>query len=111
MSNFTSVSDITRAVINTAAGGTVEIVAAVSGKRIKVYAIFFTLASATTVNIKSASTTLTGDMTLSSFSLDPMMFGKNMFPWLQTAAGEALNFTFGGAVQCSGVVYYTTTDA
>lgn len=107
---------MTRKVINTAAGSTVEMVAAVSGKTIKVYDCFFALATATTVDIKSATTTLTGVMTLAAsvihhigpIAIDPGdPVSSKAVPVLVCASGEALNFAFGGAVQTSGSLIYT----
>ena len=102
--------NIERVVINTAAGSTVEIKAAVAGKKIKVYGGFLTLASGTLI-IKSATTALTGAMTLTTLQLPIMDFGGGFVPWFETVAGDALNFTFSGAVQCSGVLFVTDSDA
>jgi len=80
-----------------------ELVAAVAGKKIVVHRIFFTLASSTTFQFKSAATALTGAMTGTEFKLD-----MSEYPWMKTAAGEALNLALGAEEQCSGRIYYST---
>ena len=104
---FRNLRRLTRLKVDTNAGGTIELVAAQSGKKIKVIAGFLALASSSTLNFKSATTSLTGPMTLTSLGLEPLKIAVDeVLPWFETAAGEALNLAFGGAVQCSGVLFY-----
>lgn len=110
MANFTNIDRLKSVVVNTAAGGTVEAVAAVTGKRIKVYGLFLYLASSTTVSFQSATTTLTGLMTMTSIIIQPIEVGGRMVPIMKTVAGEALNIAYGGLVQCSGIIFYTNDD-
>jgi hypothetical protein len=97
------------AVINDATGS-LAAVAAQSGKVIRVWGLVLTLASATTLTVKSGTTALSGPMSVSGMTLDPPRGRPSddcAFPWWETAAGEALNLVLGGAVQMSGTLLYT----
>lgn len=96
-----------RAVINTAAGSTVALIAGVSGKTTRVFAVHLTLAAGT-LTFKQGSTALTGAMTFSSLSLDPARDDSGMLiPHFVCASGADFNLTFSGANQCSGYALYT----
>lgn len=98
---------LTRLKVDHSAGGTLELVAAATGEKVKVMAMCLTLASPTTLDFKSASTSLTGPLALSTINLDPLSFvDMEVEPWFQTTAGEALNLTFGAAVRCTGIIFY-----
>jgi hypothetical protein len=72
---------------------------------IKVYGIFLTLATPTTLTIKNgAGSSLTGAMTLSSLFL-PIQSE----PYFTTTSTNNLVINLGSAVQCSGTVYYLDT--
>lgn len=96
--------------INDAASGDNTIVAAVTGKRIKVYAVF--LNATGTVNCKwkdGASTDLTGDMNFQAREgytgdVDPPAF------LLATSAGNALVLNLSAAVAVDGWVAYWDDD-
>lgn len=93
--------------IDTAAGSTVALVAGVTGKTTRVYAIVFTLASGT-VKFNQGSTDLTGAMTLTFLNLAPMLRGEGDWqPHFLCASGAAFNLIFSGANQCSGYALYT----
>ncbi len=102
---------VLRAAVSAASSGDNTLVAAVTGKRIKVLALVLVAASAVTVRLESGAggTALTGVMNLAASDL------RVVFPpsepgyhWVETAAGELLNLELGDAVQVSGcVVYYT----
>lgn len=101
------ISRLQHKLVNTSAGGTLECIAAVSGERISIYAVELVLASATTVEFKSGLTSLTGPQTLTSKVLDFLAALDAMYPRYVCTVSEAFNITFGSAVQCSGVIYYT----
>jgi hypothetical protein len=92
-----------------ASSGANTAIAAVASTPIQVYSLVLTLASSTTVQLKSGSTALTGAMTGTSFVFDfrPQARGGNV-PWFVTAPGDAFVVTLGSAVQCSGQVTYGT---
>ncbi len=95
---------VKRAIIDKATAATHEIVAAVAGKKIRVLGFYAVAAGAVVATWKSATTAVTGAMTMATgvaVHAPPAGFG-----WFETAAGEALNLTLGGAVQVSGNVIY-----
>lgn len=98
---------ILRAVVDSAAGGSLTIVSGTSGKTIRILGLDLNTASSTTIQFKSGSTALTGAMTVTSKHLDPIVMNDQMVPWFTCASGEAFVITMGGAVQISGVVLYT----
>lgn len=109
-----AVPRIYTAVINESSSGDQEIVAAVAGKSIHVLHYAFTVASALTVTWKSASTAISGPMSLTAginsaggFATD----GGFVIPLMKTAGGEALNAGLGGAVAMGGHITYTLLDA
>ena len=99
---------ILNAVINFATAATHEIITAVTGKKIKIVNLMFTVAGETNITLKS-------DTTLKSGALD---FGGTDEPRgmaqhfgdapLETVSGEAFKMTSSGAVQVSGYVTYFT---
>ena len=96
--------------ISDANSGDNTILSAVSGLRIKVYAIHFNVTG--TVNMKwlSGSTDLTGDMNFQAregytAAVNPPAI------LLQTAAGEALILNLSGAVAVDGWIAYWADDA
>ena len=89
-----------------ASSGDNTIVAAVAGQVIRVYKIFFVVASAVSVKFKDgAGTDLTAAMSLTgsgSFVLD-----FDPYPWVSTTSGNAFVINLSGAVQASGRLWYT----
>lgn len=92
------------------AGATTELVAAVTGKRIRVIAVVANANVAGTVTFKSATTAISGDFSLAAtggFVLPPVPEeSARYYGWMDTAAGEALNVT---TVTCTldGVLVYS----
>lgn len=90
----------------------VELVAAVSGARIRVTGLFLSMATASTIKLQSATTDLMGTMSLAAATplvlpSSPPHEGSGERPgYCETATGEALNIVLGGAVQTSGVLEY-----
>ena len=102
---------IKRAVISGAASGDNTLVAAVSGKQIKVLAVLLVVTGDVDVRFESDAdgTALTGVMSLAAdgngFVLPMSVPG---YHWFETVAGELLNLELSAAVQASGcLVYYT----
>jgi hypothetical protein len=96
--------------ISCALSGNNVIVAAVSGKRIKVYVIVFI--STGTVNAKwcSASTDLTGDKNFQAREGYTLAVNPPAI-LLQTVAGETLNLNLSAAVAVDGWIAYWDDDA
>lgn len=96
------------AAINRATSG--ELVAAVTGKRIRVLSYLFSVATTTTVRFDSAATPLTGAMTATAGNAFPSPSPINLpggsVGQMQTEPGEALNVTLGAGVQISGHLVY-----
>jgi hypothetical protein len=104
-----STQAVQRAIISAASAGNNTIVAAVTGKKIRVLAMSLTGAGAVTFAFQSGAggTALTGTTTLSTV---PHVFNFNPVGWIETAAGVLLNLSLGGAVQVSGVINYVLVD-
>jgi hypothetical protein len=90
--------------IDQGSAGTTEIVAAVTGSRIRILAAVFTgVGSSITVALQSASTQLTGEIGAATFLSVTLPF--NPAGWVQTEAGEAFQITStNGAI--NGCVVY-----
>lgn len=85
------------------------VVAAVSGKKIRVRGLFLTAFSDQDILIESNSTTIGPANLSSSYSLVlPPTDGGVAEAWLETARGEALNITLGQVTQTDGVIFYDT---
>lgn len=99
-------TDVQNAVINSAAGGDITVVAAASGQRINVVKIVLVVGAATNITLKDGSSpgAISG----------PMPFAANM-GWAQDfdkacmvlTKGNAFIINSSNAVQVSGFVYYT----
>lgn len=80
--------------------GTATAIAGVAGQVTRIWRLVFAPSAATTLNIKDDTTSMTGDMTLSSLVL-PM----GDLHWFEGAAGNTINIE-GGATM-AGAVWYT----
>jgi len=92
------------AVISEATIDTLEIVAGVAGKTIRVKGMLFSGLTGQTVVFKNATTAVTGVMTVASGV--PVQMAPSNRSWFECAAGAALNMTLTAATQVSGVVIY-----
>jgi hypothetical protein len=96
---------VLQAHINTAVADTTQLVAAVTGKKIRVTAVTVICAGAQTITFKSAATALGGAYSFAANGgMDVDRTPPNWF--LETSAGEALNYTTTQAVQTSGSINY-----
>lgn len=84
---------------------TAALVAAVTGKRIRVHGYVIQAAGTVNVKFQSASTDLTGAMPQAANTGVATQFAKD--GWFDTAAGEALNIHLSGSVQVSGHLRYS----
>ena len=106
----TSGLTIKRAAVSGATSSNNTLVAAVTGKQIKVLGLLLVADSTVAIRLESGAggTALTGVMTTTAENLTiclPMAEpGRH---WVETAVGTLLNMELGGAVQVSGcIVYY-----
>lgn len=94
-----------------------DLVALVTGKKIIVWRLVFTVSDPTkTVKLQSGgSTDLTGAMLLSAVDLEAIPvaasgIGPCAIPVCETASGEKLNIVASSAVNISGWIVYSTAD-
>ena len=93
--------------IDAATSGDNTLVAAVTGKKIRVLAAFFTMTgTAVTIRFESAAggTALTGQMTPTQGQTIVLPF--NPLGWFETVAAELLNLELGGAQSVDGALTY-----
>lgn len=93
--------------IDAATSGDNTLVSAVSGKKIRVLAAFFTMTgTAVTIRFESGAsgTALTGQMTPSQGQTIVLPF--NPLGWFETAAGVLLNLELGDAQSVDGGLVY-----
>lgn len=107
IADFNSTQRFKRAVIDGAGTADLEIVAAVAGKKIRVYQVVLIASGTTTVRFESAAggTALTGQLSLAV----NVGFSSGFCPagHFQTAAGQALSLEVSGAaVSVDGWVVY-----
>lgn len=91
--------------IDTASSGSQAMVAAVTGKQIVLLNYVMVADGAVTITWQSASTALSGAMSLAANSGIAVNSGGDGL--LTTAAGEALNLSLGGSVGIRGHLTYT----
>ena len=96
-----------RAAIDAASSGDNTLLAAVTGKRIRVHSLFAVSAGTVTVRFESAAggTALTGQMTMAANT--GFVLPHNPAGWFETAAGELLNMELSGAVSVDGSFTYS----
>lgn len=103
-----SIITVKRAVIDDTGGGDTTVVAAVSGKRIRVLGLAFAVGAADNVTFKSGSTALSGAIELLADS--PYILPFTRFGWMETATGEALVFTVGATAGIDGHISYAEVN-
>jgi hypothetical protein len=98
--------EIKRVVVDDALSGDNEIVAAVTGKKIRVLSGCLVATGAVTVRFESGAggTALTGQMSLAANQ--DLVLGFDPLGHFETAAGQALNLELGGAVSVDGWLNY-----
>ena len=95
-------------VINFSTAATHSVVAAVTGKKIKITNILLIVAGETNITLLSAATPISGPMDLGG-TAEPRGFCSHFGDTpLETAEGEAFQITSSGAVQVSGCLTYFT---
>lgn len=94
-------------VIDAATSGDNTLLAAVTGKKIRVHALFVVAAGTVTVRFESAAggTAMTGQMNLVANA--GFVLPYNPAGWFETVAGELLNMELSGAVSVDGSFVYS----
>jgi len=95
------------AAISGATLGNNTLVAAATGKKIRVHSLFIVSAGATTVRFESGAggDALTGVMTFAAGMSMVLPFSE--LGWFETDQGELLNMELSAAIQVSGFVQYS----
>ena len=105
--DFRDVQLVKRAVIDAASSGNNTLVAAVTGKKIRVLALAMTM-TGTAVTIRfedgAGGTALTGQMQPTQGQTVTLPF--NPVGWFETSAATLLNLELGGAQSVDGVLVY-----
>jgi hypothetical protein len=95
---------LTAAPINFNASGPQALVAAVTGKIIRVYRLWLTVSAQTNLEFQDGSTPLSGSAPCGSNGGITLDYTGE--PWYVGSAGNALNLNSSNAVQCGGTIYY-----
>lgn len=104
-------SEVQHAAIAAATAGDNTLVAAVTGKRIRVHALVLVASGgANTAALESAAggTALTGDMDIADNG--QLILPYNPAGWCQTVAGELLNLELAAATAVAGVLVYSLIE-
>lgn len=99
-------SEIKYAAIDAATSGDNTLVAAVTGKKIRVLSVYLVAAGAVTARFESGASgaALSGQMSLAANGAVALPF--NPGGWFETAAATLLNLELGGAVSVDGGLSY-----
>ena len=97
---------IRRAAIDVAVNGDNTLVAAVTGRAIRVVSVVLVPAAAVTIRFESGAggTALSGQMNLAAY--DIFVLSRNEDGWFETASGALLNLELSGAVSVDGALTY-----
>lgn len=95
------------AVIDDASSGDNTVIAAVSGKKIRVHSLFLVTAGAVNVTFETSTggPALTGAMNFAANG--GIVLPHNPTGWFETDSGELLNFILSGATSVAGGLTYT----
>ncbi len=97
-----------RAVINVAGSGDNTLVAAVTGRTIRVLSVVLVPAAAVTVRFESDAdgSPLSGEMPLAANAV--FVLPHNQLGWFETVVAELLNLELSGAVAVDGILVFQT---
>lgn len=103
-------SEVQYAVVDHAASGDNTLVAAVTGKKIRVVSFLLVAAGTVTTRFESGAsgTALTGQMTMAINSVISAAY--NPAGWFETAAAALLNLELSAAVSVDGVIGYVLVE-
>ena len=108
-------ADILTKAIDTATAASNELVAAVTGKRVRVYGLWIQAAGTVTLTFEDDDgTNLAGAIVLNAretVAWYPITDGKGSWlPYLVTQQGDGFHMLLGGSVQVSGTLWYSQED-
>ena len=108
-------ADILTTVIDTATATSNELVAAVTGKRVRVYGLWIQAAGTVTLTFEDDDgTNLAGAIVLNAretVEWFPISNGQGEWlPYLVTQKGDGFHMLLGGAIQVSGTLWYSQED-
>ena len=102
-------SPLKRAIIDAASAGDNEVVAAVTGKKIRVHSLYLVNGHTATQTVRFESgaggTALSGQMILGANG--GLVLNDNEKGWFETAAGAALNLELAGGTTVDGGLTYS----
>jgi len=98
------VSPIKRAFVNASSLGSTQVVAAVPGGRIRVFAVAAVAGGAASIKLQSAATDISATFALSANGGIVLPFNEH--GWFETAEGEALNINLSAAVAVGISIQY-----
>lgn len=103
-------SEVQYAVVDTATSGDTTLVAAVTGKKIRVVSFLLVAAGTVTTRFESGAggTALTGQMTMAINT--SIVAAYNPAGWFETAAAALLNLELSAAVSVDGVIGYVLVE-
>lgn len=95
------------AFLNPASSGTNQILAAITGQKIKVIGLYVVAAAANTIKFISGSTDISAQTALSANGGFVLPITDKGIPWFETNQGEALNISLSASTQVGvNIVYY-----
>lgn len=108
-------ADILTKIIDTATAASNELVAPVSGKRVRVYGLWIQAAGTVTITFEDDDgTNLVGPVVLNARETVPwypLSDGQGgWLPYLVTQKGDGFHMLLGGAIQVSGTLWYSQED-
>lgn len=103
-------SEVQYAIIDAATSGDNTLVAAVTGRKIRVVSLYLVASGAVTARFESdaSGTALSGQMQLAANGVLALPY--NPSGWFQTASGELLNLELSGAVSVDGGLSYVEVE-
>jgi len=103
-------SEVQYAVVDHAASGDNTLVAAVTGKKIRVVSLCMVAAGTVLARFESGAggTALTGQMSMAANT--QIMLQYNPAGWFETAAAALLNLELSAAISVDGVVGFVTVE-
>lgn len=98
--------DIIEKNFNISSSGSNEIIGAISGQIIGVYAVLIHPAAAVTLTMKSAGNAISPALSLSQDSILILDEKPSRRPWYRGAKGGNIDFSLSGGVSVVGTIYY-----
>jgi hypothetical protein len=98
-------ASLSRAVINSAAGGDIVLVAGVAGQIIRCYKFLIYNTTALSLTFKDGVTALSGPMALPA--LGQLLLPMDGEPWFQASAGANLVLNASAATLVAGTIWFT----